>query len=132
MTVDSTTGAVTLRATFANPNGLLLPGMYVRARLVEGVRHQAIMAQQQGITHDERGRATALVANAQNKVERRVIATDRAIGDRWMVTSGLRSGDRLIVEGLLGLKPGMTVTPTTPQQVALTPQPRALADATRN
>ena len=123
VTVDPTTGTVTLRATFPNPDGLLLPGMYVRARLVEGVRREAIMAPQQGITRDERGRAIAMVTNAQNKVEQRIVTTDRAIGDRWVVTSGLGAGDRLIVEGLLGLQPGVTVQPVAPQQVTREPQP---------
>src|SRR3546814_1744115 len=85
-----TTGTVTLRATFPNPDGLLLPGMYVRARLVDGIRSAAILAPQQGITRDPRGRATALVVNAQNKVEQRAVTTDRAIGNRWVVTSGLK------------------------------------------
>jgi membrane fusion protein (multidrug efflux system) len=129
VTVDPTTGTVKLRATFANPGGLLLPGMYVRARLVEGVRRQAILAPQQGITRDERGRATAMVANPQNKVEQRIVTTDRAIGNRWVVTSGLRSGDRLIVEGLLNVKPGATVRPLAPQQVARGSQPNAPAGA---
>jgi membrane fusion protein (multidrug efflux system) len=130
VTVDPTTGTVKLRAAFANPGGLLLPGMYVRARLVEGVRRQAILAPQQGITRDERGRATAMVANPQNKVEQRIVTTDRAIGNRWVVTSGLRSGDRLIVEGLLNVKPGATVRPLAPQQVARGLQPNAPAGAT--
>ncbi|MCF8710201.1 efflux RND transporter periplasmic adaptor subunit [Rhizorhapis sp. SPR117] len=115
--VDSTTGAVTLRATFPNPDGVLLPGMYVRARLIDGVRREAILAPQQGITHDPRGRATALVVDGQNKVKQRVVTTDRAIGDRWIVTKGLRAGDRLIVEGLLDAKPGATVRPMKPKQI---------------
>ena len=117
VTVDQTTGAVTLRATFPNPNGLLLPGMYVRAKLVEGTRRQAIMAPTAGITRDPRGGATALVVNAQNKVEQRNVTTDRVIGDKWIVTSGLKPGDKLIVEGLLNLRPGTTVKPAAPQQV---------------
>jgi len=117
VTVDQTTGAVTLRATFPNPNGLLLPGMYVRAKLVEGTRRQAIMAPTAGITRDPRGGATALVVNAQNKVEQRNVTTDRVIGDKWIVTSGLKPGDKLIVEGLLNLRPGSTVKPAAPQQV---------------
>ena len=117
VTVDQTTGAVTLRATFPNPNGLLLPGMYVRAKLVEGTRRQAIMAPTAGITRDPRGGATALVVNAQNKVEQRNVTTDRVIGDNWIVTSGLKPGDKLIVEGLLNLRPGSTVKPAAPQQV---------------
>jgi membrane fusion protein (multidrug efflux system) len=128
VTVDPTTGTVTLRATFANPDGLLLPGMYVRARLVEGVRPQAIMAPQQGITRDERGRATALVVDPQNRVEQRVVTTDRAIGDRWVVTSGLHAGDRMIVEGLLNLRTGATVRPAAPQQVTRQSQSNALTD----
>ncbi|MDQ0838768.1 membrane fusion protein (multidrug efflux system) [Sphingomonas faeni] len=117
VTVDQTTGAVTLRASFPNPNGLLLPGMYVRAKLVEGTRRQAIMAPTAGITRDPRGGATALVVNAQNKVEQRNVTTDRVIGDKWIVTSGLKPGDKLIVEGLLNLRPGSTVKPAAPQQV---------------
>lgn len=117
VTVDQTTGAVTLRASFPNPNGLLLPGMYVRAKLVEGTRAQAIMVPTAGITRDPRGGATALVVNAQNKVEQRNVTTDRVIGDKWIVTSGLKPGDKLIVEGLLNLRPGATVKPAAPQQV---------------
>ena len=121
VTVDPMTGAVTLRATFPNPNGLLLPGMYVRAKLVEGTRQQAIMAPQQGITRDPRGGATALVVNAQGKVEQRNVTTDRAIGDKWIVTSGLKPGDKLIVEGLLNLRPGTAVKAGPPQQVTKQP-----------
>jgi membrane fusion protein (multidrug efflux system) len=116
--VDPTTGGVILRATFPNPEGLLLPGMYVRARLIEGVRQQAVMAPQQGITRNERGQAVALVVNAQNKVVQRMVQTDRAVGGRWIVTSGLKPGDRLIVEGLLNLQPGATVKPVPWQQRA--------------
>jgi membrane fusion protein (multidrug efflux system) len=119
VTVDQTTGAVTLRASFPNPNGTLLPGLYVRARLIEGVRQQAVLAPQQGISRDPRGRATALIVNAQNKVERRNITTERAVGDKWIVTSGLKAGDRLIVEGLMNVKPGATVNSGKPQQVGL-------------
>lgn len=117
VTVDPSSGAVTLRATFANPDGLLLPGMYVRAKLVEGQRRDAILAPQQGIARDARGRATALIVNAKNKVEARDVQVDRAVGDKWIVTSGLKAGDRLIVEGLLNLRPGADVRPGAPQQV---------------
>ena len=92
--------------------------MYVRAKLVEGIRSQAIMAPQEGITRDPRGKATAMVVTAQNKVEQRNVVTDRVIGDKWIVTSGLKPGDKLIVEGLLNLRPGATVKPAAPQQVA--------------
>lgn len=117
VTVDPSSGAVTLRATFPNPDGLLLPGMYVRATLVEGQRTQAILAPQQGISRDPRGRATALVVGAGNKVELRQVTTDRAVGDKWIITRGLKAGDRLIVEGLLNLRPGTVVRPGAPQQV---------------
>ncbi|MEA3391285.1 efflux RND transporter periplasmic adaptor subunit [Sphingobium sp. CCH11-B1] len=117
VTVDPTSGAVTLRAIFPNPDGLLLPGMYVRARLVEGERANAILAPQQGISRDARGRATALVVGRDNKVEMRQVEVDRAVGDKWIVTKGLKAGDQLIVEGLLNLRPGTLVKPGVPQQV---------------
>ena len=111
VTVDQTTGAVTLRASFPNPDGMLLPGMFVRARLVDGVRQNAILAPQQGVARNERGEPTALVVNRENKVELRNLVIDRALGDRWVVTSGLKAGDRLIVDGLLQAKQGSTVRP---------------------
>lgn len=117
VTVDPTSGAVTLRATFPNPDGLLLPGMYVRAKLVEGQRTQAILAPQQGISRDARGRATAMVVGKDNKVEIRQVTVDRAVGDKWIVTNGLKPGDKLIVEGLVNLRPGTVVKPGAPQQV---------------
>lgn len=117
VTVDQASGAVTLRASFANPDGLLLPGMYVRAKLVEGQVAQAILAPQQGISRDARGRATAMVVGKDNKAELRQVEVDRAIGDKWIVTSGLKAGDRLIVEGLVNLRPGAVVKPGAPQQI---------------
>jgi membrane fusion protein (multidrug efflux system) len=120
VTVDATSGAVTLRATFPNPDGLLLPGMYVRAKMVEGQRSQAILAPQQGITRDARGRATAMVIGKDNKAELRQVEVDRAVGDKWIVTKGLKAGDKLIVEGLLNLRPGTVVKPGAPQQVTAT------------
>ena len=124
VTVDQTTGAVTLRATFGNPGGLLLPGMFVRARIVEGVRAQAIMVPQSGVSRNERGEATALVVGAGDKVEQRIITTDRAEGDRWIVASGLKAGDRLIVEGLAQARPGVKVKPMTPALVGASAKPR--------
>lgn len=117
VSVDPTSGAVTLRATFPNPDGLLLPGMYARAKLIEGERKQAILAPQQGIARDARGRATAMVVGKDNKVEMRQVTVDRPVGDKWIVTDGLKPGDRLIVEGLLNLRPGTVVKPGAPQQV---------------
>ncbi|MBH1992882.1 MAG: efflux RND transporter periplasmic adaptor subunit [Sphingomonadaceae bacterium] len=119
VSVDPTSGSVILRATFANPDGLLLPGMYVRAKLVEGERKQAILAPQQGITRDARGRATAMVVGKDNKTEMRQVEIDRAVGDKWIVTGGLKPGDRLIVEGLVNLRPGTVVKPGAPQQVTV-------------
>jgi membrane fusion protein (multidrug efflux system) len=111
VTVDPTTGAVVLRATFPNPNGILLPGLYVRARVIEGVRPQGLLAPQAGITHNERGQATALVVGPGNVVAQRIVKLEQAVGNTWVVTDGLRAGDRLIVEGLLNLYPGTKVTP---------------------
>jgi membrane fusion protein, multidrug efflux system len=110
--VDEATGTVTLRAKFPNPDDTLLPGMYVRAVLDQAVDTTAILAPQQGITHDAKGNATALVVGAGDKVEPRTLVADRAIGDRWLVTSGLAAGDKLIVEGLNKIGPGMPVHAT--------------------
>jgi membrane fusion protein (multidrug efflux system) len=111
VTVDPSTGAVVLRATFPNPNGILLPGLYVRARVVQGVRPQGLLAPQSGITHNERGQATAMVVGPGNVVQQRIVKVDQAVGDKWVVTDGLKAGDRLIVEGLLNLYPGTKVSP---------------------
>lgn len=119
--VDPQTGSVTLRAIFPNRDGFLLPGMFVRAQVVEGVRQDAILAPQQGITRDPRGRATALVVNAQNKVEQRQVTAERAIGDKWVITDGLKPGDKLIVEGQMHLQPGAVVKPGAPKQIAKQP-----------
>jgi membrane fusion protein (multidrug efflux system) len=110
VTVDQGTGAVTLRAIFPNDAGLLLPGMFVRERLQEGVRQNAILAPQQGVTHNQKGEPTALVVAADGKAQLRVLTTDRAIGDYWLVTKGLQDGDRVIVKGLQMVQPGMQVT----------------------
>jgi membrane fusion protein (multidrug efflux system) len=109
VTVDPSTGSVNLRAVFPNPKGVLLPGMYVRAVINEGVLPNAILAPQIGVTRDDRGVPTAYVVNAQGKAELRTLKTDRAIGDKWLVLDGLRAGDRLIVEGLQNVKPGIPV-----------------------
>ncbi|HWU73161.1 MAG TPA: efflux RND transporter periplasmic adaptor subunit, partial [Sphingomonas sp.] len=111
VTVDPNTGSQTIRAQFANPNGLLQPGMYVRAQLAQGTQLQGMLVPQRGVGRDERGNATALVVGQGNKVEPRVIKTERVIGDAWLVTSGLKPGDKVIVEGAMMLRPGMPVTP---------------------
>jgi len=97
--VDESTGSVTLRAVFPNPKQQLLPGMFVRAKVDEGIMDDAILAPQQGITRDAKGNATALVVNASNKVEQRTLQTGDTYGDKWLVLSGLNAGDKLIVEG---------------------------------
>jgi len=104
--VDLNTGSVTLRALFPNPEHLLLPGMFVRAIIEEGVRPAALLVPQQGVTHDRRGRPTALVLNAENLVEQRVLITERAIGDDWLIEDGLQPGERVIVEGTQRARPG--------------------------
>jgi membrane fusion protein (multidrug efflux system) len=116
--VDEATGTVTLRAQFPNPDDTLLPGMYVRAVLDQAINSAAILAPQQGITRDAKGNATALVVGAGDKVEQRTLVADRAIGDRWLVTSGLAAGDKLIVEGLNKIGPGMPVHATEVQKLA--------------
>lgn len=109
ITVDQTTGAVTLRAIFPNPQGVLLPGMFVRAAISQGGKASAILAPQQGVTRDQTGAPTAMVVNAQGKAESRKLTTEGAVGDKWLITSGLQAGDRLIVEGLQNVQPGAAV-----------------------
>lgn len=109
VTVDQGTGSVTLRALFPNPDHLLLPGMYVRAIVEEGVSEQALLVPQQGVSRSPNGEAVAMVVDASGKVEPRKLMTGRAIGDKWLVTGGLTAGDRLIVEGLQKARPGASV-----------------------
>ena len=111
VTVDQSTGSITLRAVFPNPKGDLLPGMYVRAVLEEGGEDRAILVPQQGVTRDTKGNPTALVVGAENKVELRVLKTRRTVGDKWLVSEGLKAGDKLIVDGLQKIGPGMPVNP---------------------
>ncbi len=105
VTVDTGTGSVTLRAEFPNPEGTLLPGMFVHERIDEGVNEAALLVPQQGVTHDARGEPTAMVLNANNQAELRVLKTDRAIGDQWLVSDGIKAGDKVIVQGLQSIKP---------------------------
>lgn len=105
--VDETTGSVTLRAVFPNPEGEILPGMYVTALLDEGSQQNVLMVPQQGITHNEQGKATALILDQQNVVQLREINAVKAVGNQWLVTAGLRPGDRVIVSGLQRIRPGI-------------------------
>ena len=108
--VDQNTGTVTLRARFPNPQGLLLPGMYVRARLVQSTVQNGILVPQAGVSRDVQGRATVLLVGSDGKAVQRTVATDRTIGDKWLFTAGLKSGDKVIVEGLGKIKPGAKVS----------------------
>lgn len=108
--VDESTGSVTLRATFPNSDGILLPGMYVRAIIDEAINSDAVLVPQQGVQRDPKGNATALIVTAENKVEKRMITTDRVIGDTWLVNSGLNAGDRVIVEGTNKVRAGDIVS----------------------
>jgi len=107
--VDQNTGAVVLRAVFPNPKGVLLPGMYVRARIVEGIDSHAILAPQQGVSRDEKGEPTALVVDNHGIARLRILQAPRAVGGSWLVTAGLAPGDRMIVDGLQFVQPGAPV-----------------------
>ena len=111
VTVDETTGSITLRAIVPNPNHTLLPGMFVRARLDEGINPNAMLVPQQAVTRTPTGQATVMVVGADNKVESRQVTTSQAIGDKWLVTDGVKSGERVISTGLQRAKPGAQVTP---------------------
>ncbi|ENA0610924.1 efflux RND transporter periplasmic adaptor subunit [Enterobacter bugandensis] len=119
VTVDESTGSITLRAIFPNPQHMLLPGMFVRARIDEGIQPNAILVPQQGVTRTPRGDATVLVVNDKNQVETRTVVAPQAIGDRWLVTEGLKNGDRVIVSGLQKVHPGVSVVATP--DTAVTP-----------
>jgi len=109
VTVDPTTGSVILRIVFPNPQNLLLPGMFVRAVIIEGVNEQGILVPQQGISRNPKGDPVALIVDAEDKVQLRILTLDRAIGDKWLVSSGLNPGDRVIVEGVQKVRPGVSV-----------------------
>jgi membrane fusion protein (multidrug efflux system) len=109
VSVDQTTGSVILRAVFPNPDHLLLPGIFVHARLPDGIAEQAIMAPQMGVTRDLKGVPTALVVTADNKVEQRQLRVGQVVGADILVESGLQAGDKVVVEGLQFIKPGATV-----------------------
>jgi membrane fusion protein, multidrug efflux system len=118
VTVAPDTGTVTVRAIFPNPEGLLLPGMYVRAHLTEGTQAQGVLVPQQAVSRNEKGDPQAFVVGAGDKLEVRQLTTSRAIGAKWLVTSGLKPGDRLVMDGTMMLQPGTPVKP-----VAWTPPP---------
>jgi len=130
VTVDPTTGSVILRAVFPNPDGVLLPGMFVRAVVTEGVSEEAILIAQQAVSRDPKGNPVALVVDAETKVQPRRLTLDRAMGDRWLVSSGLEFGDRVIVEGMQKVRPGMAVK-TVPFDEGEAPQDPPKTDPDR-
>jgi membrane fusion protein (multidrug efflux system) len=109
VTVDPTTGSVILRVVFPNPKGVLLPGMFVRAVVEEGVNPKALLVPQQAVSRDPKGNPAALIVDAEGKVAQRMLLLDRAIGDAWLVSSGLALGDRVIVEGMQKVRHGASV-----------------------
>ena len=129
VTVDQSTGSVTVRALFQNKDRVLLPGMFVRARIEEGVNDQAILVPQIGVTHDQKGTPTALVVGADNKVALRQLVTSRTYGSNWVVDSGLNPGDRVIVQGTDKVRPGMDVKTVAAQLPASSDAAAAAAPA---
>ena len=123
-TVDESTGTVTLRAIFPNDKLELLPGMFVHAQLESGVSEQALLLSQQAVTYNAQGQPTALIVGAEDKIELRVLQVSRSIGNQWQVVAGLQTGDRVVVEGLQKIKPGVEV-----KVVASTVDPAAPAAA---
>ncbi|MEW7311496.1 efflux RND transporter periplasmic adaptor subunit [Buttiauxella gaviniae] len=109
VTVDQSTGSITLRAVFPNPQHQLLPGMYVRAKIDEGIQPQAILVPQQGVTRNPRGDATVMLVGQDNKAEVREVMAPQAIGDQWLITKGVKPGDKVIVSGLQRVRPGVAV-----------------------
>nr|WP_295662432.1 efflux RND transporter periplasmic adaptor subunit [Polymorphobacter sp.] len=129
--VDPNTGTVTLRARFPNHQGILLPGMFVRARLSQQTAQNAILVPQAGIARDPKGNATALVVGKDNKAVSRDVKVDRTVGDKWLVASGLAVGDKVIVEGLNRVKAGQAVKPV-PAGSKPAPPPAAGNDSAKS
>lgn len=120
VTVDETTGSITMRAVFPNPQESLLPGMFVRARVDEGVRPDAILVPQQGVIRTAKGGAVVNVVNAKNEIEVRPVTVGQAYGNKWLVTAGVNNGERVVVEGFQKIKQGAVVKAT---EVDLNAQP---------
>lgn len=123
--VNQETGTVTLRARFPNPQGLLLPGMFVRAKFAQAITQRAYLVPQQAVSRDPKGNATLMIVGPNNKAMERKVTADRTQGAYWVVTKGLQTGDKIITQGLGLLRPGQTVKPVpanTPQPVKAPPQ----------
>jgi membrane fusion protein (multidrug efflux system) len=127
VTVDQSTGSIILRTLFPNPELLLLPGMFVRVIVEEGVNDQAILVPQRGVTRNPAGNALVMVVGAEEKVEPRVIKVAKTVGDSWLVSEGLKAGDRVILEGIQRARPGTTVKAVPFGTLAAAPQPAAAA-----
>ncbi len=127
VTVDPTTGSVTLRAVFPNPDGLLLPGMYVRAKIVKGEVEQGILIPQAGVAVDPKGGASVLLAGEDNKAHKQVVTLGQMTGDKWQISSGLKAGDKVIVEGAMRLKPegAIKASPVKPAETGASAQAAA-------
>lgn len=126
VSVDQATGSVTLRAIFPNPKEQLLPGMYVRARLTQGIHNDAFLVPHAALSHDPKGNSVVMLVNAENKAEVRIVKAEQSIGDKWVVTEGLVAGDRVIIEGLQKARPGVLVKP---EEAALV-QPQSIVKNT--
>jgi len=127
VTVDASTSSVLLRALVPNPDHKLLPGLFVRARLQEGVNPAALLVPQQGVTRNRGGEPISLVVGAENKVEQRALTTDRAIGGMWLVTSGLKAGDQVIVQNLQKIRVGVPVKPVPATNLGTPAEPTSTA-----
>jgi membrane fusion protein (multidrug efflux system) len=122
--VDQSTGTVTIRARFANPQGILLPGMYVTAQFAQAVQTDAILVPQQAVSRDPQGNATLFVVGPGNRVVQRTVQADRTLGTYWVVTGGLAPGEKVITQGIANLKDGAAIKPvpaTAPQRVKAPP-----------
>lgn len=132
VTVNPATGAVTLRIVFPNPDDVLLPGMFVRAIVEEGVDERAVLVMQEAVSRDTKGNAMVLVVDKSEKVEARPVVVARAIGNQWLIASGLASGDRVIVEGMQKARPGLTVKAVPFVPKAALPPPGGVASAPKS
>ncbi|MEO8064020.1 MAG: efflux RND transporter periplasmic adaptor subunit [Pseudomonadota bacterium] len=132
VSVDPSTGSVVLRAVFPNPKRELLPGMFVRAQLTRGTRSAALLVPQRGVSHNQKGEATVLVVEKDDKVAEKVVTADRAINGEWLITAGLSAGERVIVDGLQKAKPGSQVKPVAaPEAVNADMQAGATAEVVK-
>jgi membrane fusion protein, multidrug efflux system len=122
VSVSPSTSSVTIRAIFPNPESVLLPGLFVRARLVEGRKQDALLLPQFTVTRNSKGEATTFVVDAEDKAELRVIKTDRTFGNQWLISGGLKPGDRVIANNLQRLRPGVQVkaVPFAPEEAKST------------